>query len=107
MTQGGRTPERQRTEQALRMALLGVIGQVGCLTLLIILVALIAGLWLDGQFHTRPLLTLLLMLGSVPVTLFLMFRIVLSTAPKLQAVAGQDEQTTSEEEPEGGERSSD
>ena len=29
------------------MALVGVIGQVGCLTLLIISVALITGLWLD------------------------------------------------------------
>ena len=84
MTQEGRAPEVERTRQALKMALLGVIGQVGCLTLLIILIALVAGLWLDGQFHTRPLFTLILVLGSVPVTLFVMFRLVLSVAPRLQ-----------------------
>jgi len=88
MTQESRAPELERTRQALKMALLGVIGQVGCLTLLIILIALVAGLWLDGQFHTRPLFTLILVLASVPVTLFVMFRLVLSIAPRLQVPAG-------------------
>jgi hypothetical protein len=85
MTQAADPPEKRRSQQALRMALLGVIGQTGCLTLVIVLVALGAGLWLDSQFHTRPLFTLILVLGSIPVTLFLMVRLVLSAAPRIQA----------------------
>lgn len=105
MTQDGRAPGPERTQQALKMALVGVIGQVGCLALLIILGALVAGLWLDGQFHTRPLFTLILVLGSVPVTLFVMFRLVLTVAPKLQTQSSQ--RTAVQEKHEGDERAAD
>jgi hypothetical protein len=84
------------------MALLGVIGQVGCLTLLIILVAIIAGLWLDGQFQTRPLFAVVFVLASVPVTIFLMLRIVLSYAPRIQELSGKAIQSNTEEDAEGG-----
>lgn len=86
------------------MALLGVIGQVGCLTLVIILVALVAGLWLDNQFQTRPLFALVLVLASVPVTIFLMVRIVLLFAPRIQQLSGEALKIDAEEEDaEGGE----
>jgi hypothetical protein len=84
------------------MALVGVIGQVGCLTLVIILAALVAGLWLDNQFQTRPLFALVLVLASVPITIFLMFRVVLSFAPRIQAMSTQAVEIDKEEEPEGG-----
>jgi magnesium-transporting ATPase (P-type) len=103
MTRSGPTPEQDRSKQALMMALLGVIGQVGCLTLVIILVALFAGLWLDNQFHTRPLFALILVLASVPVTLFLMFRIVLSFGPRIQELSRQTIQSSREENLEDGE----
>jgi hypothetical protein len=104
MTRTKPTPEGLRTEQALKMALLGVVGQVGCLTLLIVLVSVVVGLWLDGQFHTRPLFTLVLVLGSVPVTLFVMFRVVLSAAPRLQTGVRQGEGEATKEAPDRGER---
>lgn len=85
------------------MALLGVIGQVGCLTLVIILVALVAGLWLDNQFQTRPLFAIVLILASVPVTIFLMFRVVLSFAPRIQEFSGKALKSDVEEDAEGGE----
>jgi hypothetical protein len=107
MTHDGRTPDKDRAEQALKMALVGVIGQVGCLTLLIISVALIAGLWLDNQFQTRPLFALILVLASVPLTIFLMFRVVLSFAPRIQALSAGAVETHIEEESEGGENSAD
>ena len=103
MTQDGRTPDKDRAERALTMALVGVIGQVGCLTLLIISVALIAGLWLDNQFQTRPLFALIFVLASVPLTIYLMFRVVLSFAPRIQALTAGALETEFEEEPEGGE----
>jgi len=99
--------ERQRKEQAVRMALIGLIGQVGCLTLVIIVAALVAGLWLDRQFDTRPLFTLILVLGSIPVTLFVMFRLVLTFAPRLQTSAGSHAQAVPEEDPDRGNRATD
>jgi magnesium-transporting ATPase (P-type) len=101
------TPDKDRADTALKMTLAGVIGQVGCLTLAIIVVALFAGLWLDNQFHTRPIFTLVLVLASVPLTLYLMFRIVLSVAPKIQVNTDRlvKSSKTEEEEPEVGEQS--
>jgi magnesium-transporting ATPase (P-type) len=103
------TPDRDRADTALKMTLAGVIGQVGCLTLAIIAIALFAGLWLDNQFHTRPIITVVLVLASVPLTLYLMFRIVLAVAPKIQMNTDQlmKASKTEEEEPEVGEHSGD
>ena len=79
------------------MTLAGVIGQVGCLTLVVIGIALGAGLWLDNQFGTRPIITLVLVIASVPLTLFLMFRVVLTLAPKLQLTADESEDLSGDE----------
>lgn len=86
------------------ITLAGIIGQVGCLTLAVIAVALIAGLWLDSQFDTKPLFVLALVLGSVPLTLFLMFRVVLSLAPKIQLSMDQVMGKSNEEKSEVGEK---
>jgi MFS-type transporter involved in bile tolerance (Atg22 family) len=84
MSQDGITPDKAQAPRALQMALLGVIGQVGCLTLVIILVAVVAGLWLDNQFQTRPLFTIIFIIVSMPITIYLMFRVVLAFAPRIQ-----------------------
>jgi hypothetical protein len=99
MTQAGQSPGEKRPGQTVTMLLAGVLGQVGCLTLLIILAALVAGLWLDNQFHTRPLFVLILVLASIPVALVLMFRLVLSLAPKLRVGAGKEPGPSPDEEP--------
>lgn len=67
------------------MTLAGVIGQVGCLTVAVIALALVAGLWLDNQFSTKPIFTLVLVLGSMPLSIYLMFRVVLGMAPRIQS----------------------
>ena len=66
-----------------------VIGQIGLLTLGTIVIALMAGLWLDKTFSTRPLFTLLLMLASFPVTYYIIYRIALNAVGKIQPAAGQ------------------
>lgn len=48
--------------------------EVGFSTLFLILGAVFGGLWLDGLLGTRPLLTLILVLGTVPVSLYFTFR---------------------------------
>jgi hypothetical protein len=84
MAQTGKAPDKERAERALRMTLAGVIGQVGCLTLIIIGIALGAGFWLDSQFDTRPLFALVVVLASMPVTIFLMFRVVKTFMHRIQ-----------------------
>jgi threonine/homoserine/homoserine lactone efflux protein len=72
------------------MTLAGVAGQVGCLTLGIVFVALFAGLGLDRLLNTKPLFTLILLIGSVPLTLYLMFRIVKAATDRIQPAAKTD-----------------
>jgi F0F1-type ATP synthase assembly protein I len=72
---------KDRLQHAYNLTLASVAGQVGCLTLVIIIGALFIGLWLDNTLDTKPLFTLVLMIASVPVTLVLMFKIV-TTATK-------------------------
>jgi hypothetical protein len=66
-------PEKNRAPLAFPLTLAAVLGQVGCLTLVIILAALFGGLWLDARLQTRPVITVVLMIVSIPVTLALMF----------------------------------
>lgn len=82
-------PEKQgkdRFQKAMNLTLASIAGQVGCLTLVIIFVALFAGLWLDRYFETKPLFTLVFLIGSVPVTLFLMFRMVRAATSRIKPV---------------------
>ena len=53
-----------------------VAGQAGCLTIIIVLAALFIGLWLDGYFGTKPLFTIVLVIGSIPITLVALFWVV-------------------------------
>jgi F0F1-type ATP synthase assembly protein I len=69
---------------AYNLTLAAVAGQVGCLTVVIIALALLAGLWLDNQFGTRPLFLVGLLLASVPVTLITMFWVVRQATSRIQ-----------------------
>ncbi len=71
----------------LNLTLATVAGQVGCLTIVLIVVALIAGLWLDQRLGTRPLFTLLLLLASIPVDVVLMFAVVRKATAKIEPSA--------------------
>jgi len=71
----GHDPEPR--EEGMPLALAGLLGSVGCVTLVVIVVSLGIGLWLDLQFDSRPLFTVVFVLASIPVTIFLMVRIVL------------------------------
>jgi F0F1-type ATP synthase assembly protein I len=57
------------------IALFSVGGQVGCATLLIVFLALFAGIGLDRLLGTKPLFTIMLILGSAPLSLFLTFKL--------------------------------
>jgi F0F1-type ATP synthase assembly protein I len=66
-----------------------VLGQVGLLTLGVIVVALVGGLWLDRLLSTKPLFTVLLMLASFPVSFYVIYRIALNAVGKIKPAAGR------------------
>ncbi len=86
MTPGKDTTPTNNTQYALNLGLAGFAGQVGCLTLVIIIGALVGGLWLDNQLGVKPLFTILFLLGSVPITIFVMFRVAMSAIAKIKPV---------------------
>ncbi len=73
--------------------LASVVGQVGCLVIVLVGLALGGGLLLDRLLNTRPIFTVLLMVGSVPVALYLTVRVSLS------AVARAQQNTTHTDQP--------
>jgi len=84
-----------RSNNRFNTILATVVGQVGCLTPLILLGALFAGLWLDRQFDTKPLFTILFIVGSAPVSVFVLYRIVRVATAKLK-IDDQDKNTEEE-----------
>ena len=84
-----------RSNDRFNTILATVVGQVGCLTPLILLGALFAGLWLDRQFDTKPLFTILFIIGSAPFSVFVIYRIVRMATAKLKT-DNQDKKTEEE-----------
>ena len=94
-------PENQkenRLQYAMNMTMASIAGQVGCLTLAVIFAALFAGLWLDRYLDTKPLFTIVILLGSVPVTLFLMFRLVKAATDRIKPLQKDSLINTHQEE---------
>jgi len=96
-------PEGNRKQTAYNITLAAVAGQVGCLTLVIVLLALFGGLWLDSQLDTRPMFTIGLMIISIPITLVAMIGVVRAATSRLQSssvqkpLSDQKEETISEQ----------
>ncbi len=83
MTSAGH-PKKNQKQYIFNLTLTAVAGLVGLITLVIVLAAVLGGLWLDNHFGTKPLYTLILVVGSMPVTLILMFVIVLKITKKIE-----------------------
>jgi len=65
------------------MALASVLGIGGLITLGIVIVFLLGGLWLDRIMDTKPFFTLLLMIVSAPISIFVMYRVAMSSISKI------------------------
>jgi len=66
------------------LALATVAGQSGCMTIIVIFMALFAGMFLDSKLNTHPLFTIGLVLVSVPVSLYMMIRLALSSVAAIR-----------------------
>ena len=90
--------EKDRADKAFNLTLAAVAGQVGCLTIAVVLAALFAGMYLDNRFGgDRPIFTISLMLGSIPVTLVAMFWLVRKATSRLTQNTTKKSATTEEE----------
>jgi F0F1-type ATP synthase assembly protein I len=95
-----RQEEPQEIDQKqynLNLAMAAIAGQVGLVTLIVIVVALVGGLALDKYLNTKPMFTIILMLASVPVTVVLMFRIVRAATSRIKPSVKQKSQSPTEE----------
>jgi hypothetical protein len=63
--------------------ILSVMLQVGVVTLLIVLVSVFGGLWLDNKFDTKPLFTAILVLSGIPITIVVLYRIARGTIARI------------------------
>lgn len=86
------TQTEQKGKNILNTLLVVLIGQVGCLTLVIILASVFAGIWLDNMFGTKPVITLVLLFAGIPVSVLLMLFVSRRTLAKLKS---QSESSTS------------
>lgn len=79
-------PEKDRRQQFINLTIAGITGQVGCLTLIIVLLAVFGGIWLDTRLGTRPWFTLGLLVLSIPVSLAAMFFVVKKAVSKIKPI---------------------
>lgn len=83
------------------LALASAMSQVGCVTVVIVIGALLLGLALDKALDTRPLFTIALILTSVPVSSYILVRIALSAAAQFNPPPlnePQDEHSSADKE---------
>ena len=80
------------------MKFAAVGAQVGCITVIIVLASVFGGIWLDRILGTKPALTVLLVLGSAPISLILTFWIAMRAVRDPNAQAGDNPQVNSRKE---------
>jgi len=66
------------------LVIAAMAGQVGCLTLLIIIAAVLGGRALDARLGTEPWFTIGLIVASVPLSLLVMLFIARKTVSKIK-----------------------
>ena len=87
------TQSEQKGRGILNTLLIVMIGQVGCLTLVIILASVFGGLWLDDTFGTKPVFTLVLLFAGIPISVFVMLYVARKTLARLKEQADKDPNT--------------
>jgi F0F1-type ATP synthase assembly protein I len=88
-------------QQLLSMTMAGLASQIGCLTVVIVLLALFGGLWLDRTFDTKPIFTILFVLVSAPLSLGMTFWFAMRAARRVNPPTGNSKPTLNEEEQSG------
>jgi len=88
------TQSEEKGKSTLNTLLIVMIGQVGCLTLVIILASVFGGLWLDKTFGTKPIFTLALLFAGIPISVFVMLSVARRTLARLKDKAENESKTS-------------
>jgi F0F1-type ATP synthase assembly protein I len=91
------TQSEQKGRNALNTLLIVLVGQVGCLTLIIILASVFLGLWLDNMLGTKPVITLVLLFAGIPISVLVMLTVARRTLARMKAESekAKDSETSS------------
>ena len=73
----------QKGKSILNTLLIVMVGQVGCLTLAVILASVFGGLWLDNALGTKPVFTLILLFAGIPLSVILMLTVARKTLARM------------------------
>jgi F0F1-type ATP synthase assembly protein I len=73
-----------------RVAITSTVIWVAGLTLIVLFAALLLGIWLDRVLGSKPILTIVFILASIPATLFMTFKVVKKATNRLQANKKED-----------------
>jgi len=85
----------QKGRKILSTLLIVMVGQVGCLTLVIILASVFGGLWLDNTFGTKPVFTLALLFAGIPISVLVMLAVARRTLDRLKKEADKESDISS------------
>ena len=89
------TQTKQTNRQNMVYTLLVVmIGQVGCLTIAVILASVFGGVWLDNYFGTKPVFTLVLLFAGIPLSVLLMLYVSRKSLARLKEKYETEEKET-------------
>ena len=100
MSQPGNNEHKPLQSVSASMPVIALGGQIGCVTLVIVLLAAFGGIWLDNLLGTKPLLTILLILGAAPLSLFLTYLMSVRAIKKVTPQTTIEEKTETLEEEE-------
>jgi hypothetical protein len=89
------TQSEQKGRSILTNLLIVLIGQMGCLTLVIILASVFGGLWLDKTFDTKPVFTLALLFAGIPVSVLVMLNVGRKTLARMKENLEKEKDTSS------------
>jgi len=85
----------QKGRGILNTLLVVMIGQVGCLTLIIILASVFGGLWLGKTFGTKAVFILVLLFAGIPISVFVMLVVSRRTLARLKEQADKEKDSDS------------
>lgn len=60
-----------------------VLFKIGILTVVVLLASIIGGIALDRLLDTKPLFTALLLVGSFPITFYIIYRVAITAVAKI------------------------
>jgi hypothetical protein len=98
MTQASKPPEHKPAQPIVPMKFAEVGVQVAFITLGIVLISVFGGLWLDRILGTKPVLTVILVVASAPLSLFLTIWVAMRAVRDLPSKPEQSPQTKTSKE---------